>query len=146
MNYIDFKISLKSLIRFGGLSFCLYMIIMLSTKFADNDLIMIISCFSFFIAMYFLIDATSTMSSESIKYDKRTITEIEQDNLINSIHLINAAQNAVILKYVNDDLSLSNLEDKLENLNQMKTSLVHKLEDLSADDFHYLLPKNKEYV
>lgn len=62
------------------------------------------------------------------------------------MHLINAAQNAVILKYVNDDISLSNLEDKLENLNQMKTSLLHKLEDLSADDFHYLLPKNKEYV
>lgn len=146
IDYIDFKISLKSLIRFGGLSFILYMMIILGTKFIDNDLIMIVSCFSFFIAIYFLFDMTSTMSQDSIKYDKRSIIKIEQDDLINKIHLLNAAKNEVFFKYINDDIDINDVQDKIENIDQIKKSLVTKLENLSNDDSYYLLSKNEEYV
>ena len=127
MKYLDLKISLKTIIQFVGLSLLLYSFINLSSKYYNNNYIMFVLCFSFFISMYFLFDYTSTLSNESIKIDKRTKEELEIDNIKEKIKLLNAAQNQVILE--SSSKSNYNLMENIEKLEEIKQAYRRKLDN-----------------
>ena len=147
MNYIDFKISLKTLTRFGGLISLLFVFINLISKYNNNSVITLISCVSFFIGIYFLLDLTSTMTSESLKYDKRTLDEIEQSSIVQKIHLLNAAQNELLFKYVSDDnIHISDLYTKMDNIEALKTGFEEQLYNLNSNHPLLLTEKSKSYV
>lgn len=55
IDYIDFKISQKTLVRFLGLFSILAVFIKLMNMYYDKNAILIISMFSFFIFIYFFI-------------------------------------------------------------------------------------------
>lgn len=125
IDYIDFKISQKTLVRFLGLFSILAVFIKLMNMYYDKNAILIISMFSFFIFIYFLLELTSNMSNESIKYDNRSLTKIEEDNIKQKVQLLNAAQNQIILDHAsNFD---NDLIQKLESLEQIKVGYSNKL-------------------
>ena len=141
IDYIDFKISQKTLVRFLGLFSILAVFIKLMNMYYDKNAILIISMFSFFIFIYFLLELTSNMSNESIKYDNRSLIKIEEDNIKQKMQLLNAAQNQIILDHAsNFD---SNLFEKLDSLEQIKVGYSKKLMETHSG---YLKSNYDEFI
>ena len=124
--YLNLKISYQALFRLIGFIIIFWGILKLLSTYNNLSSIMII-IFGFFFALWQVFNISESFSLEPVTYDTRSIEELEDHNLREKIQFLNAAENQLLVKFTQGEISGNEFKNRVEVLEGMKNNTINAL-------------------